>query len=277
MDEQQALEAAASALGVTDVVAMTRGGQKVVYRATRGSELVILKIVRILGARDPNALERCHREVELLRSLQSPHIVRVASAIEILGPAPDAAAWLEEALDGDDLVEIFGDPWGWSEVETFMSQVATGLDVMHSNGYIHRDLSAGNVRRTAAGTWKIMDPGFAKHLNRSSITGPWQPGTPGYMSPEHVTLGGRILAASDVFCLGILAFRALTGALPFDASDPMDYRRRLLSADSPSVSLGRPDLSGPQAAIVDGCLERQPARRFLDAGELLDALAELKG
>lgn len=275
MDEQQELAAATAALGIANTAVLARGGQKVVYTATRGTDPVILKVVRILGARDPNALERCQREVELLRKLGSDHIVRVVSGIELLGQAPDAAAWLEERLDGEDFIQLTGTPWAWAEVQDLLAGVAAGLAEMHKHAYIHRDLSASNVRRTSTGVWKIMDPGLAKHLNRSSITGPWQPGTPGYLSPEHVSVGGRILPASDVFCLGILAFQALTTGLPISAADPMVYRRLLMSTSAPSVATLRPDLTGAQAALIDGCLERQPARRFLDAGELLESLASL--
>lgn len=276
MDEQQELAAATSALGITNAAVLARGGQKVVYTATRGSDPVILKVVKILGARDPNALERCQREVELLRDLNNDHIVRVVSNIELLGPAPDAAAWLEEHLDGHDFIQMIGAQWSWPDVQELLIGVATGLADMHKNSYIHRDLSASNVRRTSAGIWKIMDPGLAKHLNRSSITGPWQPGTPGYLSPEHVSVGGRILPASDIFCLGILAYQALSATLPIDAGDPMVYRRLLMSTNAPSIATLRPDLTASQVALIDACLERQPARRFLDAGELLQSISSLE-
>jgi serine/threonine-protein kinase len=156
--------------------------------------------------------------------------------------------------------------------------VGRGLAVMHGHNYIHRDLSPGNVRRTSRGTWVVMDPGFAKHLKRTSITGLFQPGTPGHMSPEHAAIGGRVTRASDVYCLGILAFQALTGNLPIPVgTDLTDYRRRLLAAQPETLGTLRPDLTSEQAHLVDTCLQRQPARRYLDGGELIDALQAIPG
>lgn len=276
MDESRALAAAAVAFGLEDVVPFARGGQKLVSRANRDGQPVILKTVLLGHNADPNALERCDREVKLLKSLGSVNIVKVLSEMVSLGDPPTAAVWLEEELDGDDLSNLVGPQWSWSETATFLHGVGSGLAVMHSEGYVHRDLSAGNVRRTSAGTWKVMDPGLAKHLNRTSITGVWQPGTPGHLSPEHAILGGRITPASDIFCLGLLAYLTLSGTLPIDPGrDRDEYRRNLLGVQPQSIAVLRPDLSSPQVEIVDSCLQRQPARRLLDAGELVDEMNSL--
>jgi serine/threonine-protein kinase len=272
----EALADAATALGLTSVVPVAQGGQKVVARATHGGQPVILKVVMLAGAADPNAFERCEREVDLLQQLNAPNVVRVLSDMVSLGTGPDAAAWLEEELDGQDLSTLLGSVWSWQVTEALLADVGAGLDAMHGNHFVHRDLSPANIRRLSTGRWKIMDPGFAKHLKRSSITGLWQPGTEGYKSPEHAGPGGRITPASDMFCLGILAYRALTGQLPIVVgADPADYGRRLRSTQAPSVRLLRPDLTDDQDNVIDTCLQVQPARRYLNAAELLARLAEI--
>lgn len=276
MDESTALAQAAIALELTDVTPFARGGQKLVSRANRNGHPVILKVVMLGHSADPNALERCEREVKLLKSLASQNIVKVLSEMVPLGDPPTAAVWLEEELDGDDLSQLVGNQWSWSETAAFIQGIGSGLAAMHAEGYVHRDLSAGNVRRTSAGVWKVMDPGLAKHLNRTSITGVWQPGTPGYLSPEHAILGGRITPASDIFCLGILAYLALSGTFPIDPGrDRDEYRRNLLGVQPSSISVMRPDLTAAQVEILDSCLQRQPARRFLDAGELVTEMKNL--
>jgi serine/threonine-protein kinase len=130
------------------------------------------------------------------------------------------------------------------------------------------------VRRRASGRFALMDPGFARHLARTALTGVYQPGTPGYLTPEHVP-GGHPTQASDVFGVGVLAFQALTGALPVTYSgDDAQYFAQLRTGQAPPVRSKRPDVPGHLAAVVDSCLQRQPARRYLDAAELL---AELEG
>jgi len=277
MNEREVLLAAENALGVTGSRQIARGGQKTVYRADQAGQPVVLKVALLSDAFDPNGLERCRREVALLRHLDSPHLVKVLSDLHVVGPGPDAAAWLEEDLDGTDLGSLLGQPWAWDAVERLLLGVGSGLSVMHANDYVHRDLSAGNVRQTSQG-WKVMDPGLAKHLNRTSITGLWQPGTPGYLSPEHASIGGRVTPASDVFCLGILAFIALTGNFPIEPrGGTEEYRHRLLSGKVTPTASFRPDLSTAQAAVIDRCLMRQPARRYLDAQEVVEAVRALAG
>ena len=277
MNEQEVLAEAESALGLAGSRQIARGGQKIVYRSDQAGNPVVLKVGLLSGALDPHGLERCRREVDLLRRLDSPHLVRVLSELHVIGSGPDAAVWLEEDLDGTDLGTLLGQEWPWDAVRGLLLGVGSGLSVMHANGYVHRDLSPGNVRQTSQG-WKVMDPGLAKHLNRTSITGLWQPGTPGYLSPEHGSIGGRVTPASDVYCLGILAFIALTGSFPIEPyGAPEEYQQRLLLGRVPRTASLRPDLSANQAAVIDRCLTRQPARRYLDAGEVVTALSALEG
>ncbi len=273
MDETSAVQAVAAALGVTRPTVFARGGQKVVAHAEMGTESVVLKVVVLTGATDPNALERCQREVDLLHDVDSDHVVRVLSNLALVGQGPAAAGWVEERLDGDDLSSLLGSPWTWSLSREGIAGIGAGLAALHSHGYVHRDLSPGNVRRTQSGEWKIMDPGLAKHLARPSITGLFQPGTYGYMSPEHTSPGKRMTPAADIYSLGVLTYQALAGSLPVPVGlDIGDYRRRLTQIGAPSLRIARADLSDAAVDLVDTCLSIQPARRFLDGQELLDAM-----
>jgi serine/threonine-protein kinase len=112
-------------------------------------------------------------------------------------------------------------------------------------------------------------------LAEFSLTGLYQPGTRGFRSPEEVP-GGTPDTYSDVYCVGILAFVALTARLPVDPSGAEDaYFRRLMQQQPAPVKTLRPDLDDEFAAIIDRCMNRQPARRYLDAPELLGALGKL--
>jgi serine/threonine-protein kinase len=178
-------------------------------------------------------------------------------------------------LDGEDLGDLLGTEWSRHEALRLVRGLTEALTYLHALEVVHRDLSPGNVRRRGDGTWTLLDPGLARHLAEFSLTGLYQPGTAGFRSPEQVP-GGAPDTYSDVYCVGILAFAALTGRLPVDPSGAEDaYFKRLVQQQPVPVKSLRPDLDGNFAAIIDRCLNRQPARRYLDAAELLDALGKL--
>lgn len=273
-------EEVAEALGVTSLSPLRPGGQKRVFAAKRGSEGVVLKAVEVLPPRQAEVLERARREVALLAKVSSAadsRIVSVRSGLATVGDpiAPSAVGWLEEMLDGEDLGDLLGTEWSRHEALRLVRGLTEALTYLHALEVVHRDLSPGNVRRRGDGTWTLLDPGLARHLAEFSLTGLYQPGTAGFRSPEQVP-GGAPDTYSDVYCVGILAFAALTGRLPVDPSGAEDaYFKRLVQQQPVPVKSLRPDLDGNFAAIIDRCLNRQPARRYLDAAELLDALGKL--
>ena len=268
--------AAASALGVTNLRPLGPGGQKLVAVADGPNGQTILKIVELVPPYAAVALERARREVGVLASISHPNVVRLESGLVELGTPPFAVCWLEECLDGEDLEARRGPAHPWTEVAAMASDVASGLTAFHDAGAVHRDLSPRNVRCLANGGHKVMDPGIARLLAETTITGPIDPGSCGYMSPEHVSPAARPTFASDVFGLGILMYEQLTGQCPIPfLGDRADYSRRLRDDQAPSIVGRRADLLPAQAKFVDTCLQRQLARRYLDAHEALDALATL--
>jgi serine/threonine protein kinase len=269
---------ACSGLGVKDVREIgAPGGQKVVRQVVRGRDDVVMKVVALRSSA-PTTLKRAEREVELLKSLTSPHVVRVESDLVTIGTPVRGAAWLEEFLDGADLTPHLGPQWSWAAAADLGFQVADGLAAAHAAGVIHRDLSPNNVRRLSNGTYKVMDFGFARHTLRTGLTVAGQPGTPGFLSPEHLNAySGVPMPSSDVFGVGILLYVALTGYLPIQyLGDEADYVQRLGKVDIVDIGTRRPDLKPEQAAIVRRMLHRQPARRFLNGRKLADALESLR-
>lgn len=271
------LAAACTAVDVTDPEPLFVGGQKSVYLVGTGGERLVLKVIALEGAR-PDVMPRAQREVELLREIDSPYLVKVRSDLVSLGAPVNGVAWLEEYLEGDDLDDLFSHLTGWGDAVQMAIDVAHGLAPMHERRVVHRDLSPHNVRRRTNGSYVVLDPGYARHELRSGLTISGQPGTPGFASPEHLeAYSGVPTAFSDVFCLGILLFRALCGTVPIPyGGDEADYRRRLQRVERHHMGDFRTDLSSDQTAVIDRCLHAQPARRYRNGAALADALEEVR-
>ncbi len=275
--DQQLVADAASALDVTVKEPLAEGGQKSVLLCEGSGETVVMKVIAN-SPKLPDGLRRATREVELLKKTDHPNVVKVASDLIELGEPADAAAWLEQFLDGEDLKDALGGRWRWEDAKAMGLDVARGLSALHAGKVVHRDLSAKNIRKLTSGSFVVMDPGYARHTGRSLLTATGQPGTPGYLSPEHLqTYSGVPTAASDVFCVGILIFEALTGQLPISfTGDLADYASRLGSVTIPDLAELRPDLGEAELAVARRCLHPQPARRYRNGAALAEALEDVE-
>lgn len=267
-----------AALGFEDAQPLAQGGQKLVLKGTLSGAPAVAKVVLLsTGPNGDITLRRAHREVELLSAVDSERVVKVLTdAVEIEDP-PVAVCWAEQYLEGNDLGAALDHTWGESEVWPLLHDMSEALAACHDLEVVHRDLSPANVRCMPDGHYVLMDPGLAKHLEKSALTGGFQPGTPGFRSPEHVP-GGEPVPASDIFALGILAFYALSGQFPIDPNvSPTDYDHALVARQAPGISTLVSGISADLSSVVDRCLSRQPARRYLDGAELKSELDGLGG
>ncbi|MEJ7787471.1 MAG: protein kinase [Solirubrobacteraceae bacterium] len=274
--DETLIDQALNALDVERIRDLRAGGQKTVLLVGRDAAELVMKVIA-LGSSSPDAMSRARREVELLLSLDNAHVVKVASDLVELGSPAVGVAWLEVFLEGEDLSDLVGSPWNWNDVAALAADVGSGLAALHHVKVVHRDLSANNVRRLTNGSFVVMDPGFARHTLRSDLTIGGQPGTPGFLSPDHLqSYSGAPTPASDIFCLGNLMFLALTGSLAVAVGDDLaDYIQRLARVDVGDLAALRPDLSSDRVAFVRSCLHAQPARRPRNATRFLEALGKV--
>lgn len=175
VDLQGAVQAA---LGTTTLAPLAIGGQKQVYSAQLEGVAVVVKVV--LVPQDTTyadeVVERAQREVELLSTIDSDFVVRVLSEAVEIGDRPEALCWVEEYLDGEDLQQLKSSfPWSEEDTWRLIHDLARGLLACHDLDVVHRDLSPGNVRRRADGRFALMDPGLARHLTKTALTGVFQP------------------------------------------------------------------------------------------------------
>ncbi|MGC4001204.1 MAG: protein kinase [Anaeromyxobacter sp.] len=233
-----------------------RGGFGVVWEA-RDRELgrsVAFKSVRAGGAAALRE-ERLLREAEAAAQLTHPNIV----TLHDVGRCDRGPYLVMELLRGRSLAERL-DPGALplDEALHVATEVARGVAHAHAHGVIHRDLKPENVYLCRDGQVKVVDFGLAHALGQRIAQG----GTPAYMAPEQRT-GEAEDERTDVFAMGVILHRMITGALP--PAEPEG------AAPRPPPGLP-PDV----AALVASMLQPEPARRPRDGAAVLAALTGLR-
>jgi eukaryotic-like serine/threonine-protein kinase len=198
-----------------------RGAMGEVYaaRAEPGGFRAAVKLLHLARRDDPELVKRFVREAQIAQRVRGPNLVEVYEA----SSAPDGSAFIAmELLVGSDLAALLRErnTLPLIEVVTLIDDVARGLDTLHAAGVVHRDLKPQNLFLALGPppAWKILDYGVAKIWGDATLTQGQLIGTPGYMSPEQAQ-GETVDPRSDVFALGAVAYRALTGRRPFSGAD----------------------------------------------------------
>jgi hypothetical protein len=141
------------------------------------------------------------------------------------------------------------------------------LDMAMREGIIHRDIKPGNILLTDTGDIKISDFGAAVHARGDETTGTMEQtaegiiGSPGYMSPEQVR-NDTLTHQTDIYSLGVVMYRLLTGRLPFNASNQMGLAYAILNTDPPPPSSLRPNLPPVLDDIVMVAMAKERATRY---------------
>jgi eukaryotic-like serine/threonine-protein kinase len=261
------------------------GGMGSVYKAEQPSmnRFVAVKILHPRYLSRPDLVSRFRREARAMSHLSHPNTARVF----LYGQLDDGACYIVmEHLTGQNIAQLVRaeGPMDATRAVNVMVQVCGALEEAHRSGIVHRDLKPENIFLTAQGGItdfpKVLDFGLAKVTEREMRPGSliltqegMVFGTPEFMSPEQAqgkTLDGR----SDVYSLGIILYEMLTGRLPFDAAQPMDYIAK--HVNEPPIPLtqrmsGRPLLPGLEA-VVARSLAKSPDDRYQTAAEFALAL-----
>jgi eukaryotic-like serine/threonine-protein kinase len=218
--------------------------------------------------------------------LRHPNIVQIHDfGKEDSGRYYLVTEWVE-GLHLGDFVRSFvtvGDETPWSMVTAIAVEVLRGLDAAHTRRdpqgriapILHRDISPPNILLDVAGVVKLADFGLARAMDRGRMTRPdVVKGKLSYLAPELV-LGDAPSPQSDMFGLGVVLWEALTGTRLFDAGTDADVIRAIAEARVPLLSMKRPALPMRLTTAVHRALERDPARRFGSALEMLETLREV--
>jgi TolB-like protein/tetratricopeptide (TPR) repeat protein len=239
-----------------------RGGFGIVYEA-RDRELgraVAFKAITHGPGPDPGE-ERLLREADAAARLSHPNIVTLFD----VGRTEHGPYLVFELLHGSTLAQrLEHGPLSAREALRIAVEVARGLAHAHANGVVHRDLTPGNVFLRDDGQVKLLDLGMAHAFGRRKVDG----GTPSYMAPEQWR-GAPEDERTDVFALGVVLYRMLSGELPFrDAAAATSSRapRALEVPEAPALGV-----------LVERMLAKDPVDRPRDAGEVLAALSAIEG
>jgi serine/threonine-protein kinase len=248
---------------------------------------VALKILLPYARLIPEIVARFEREAVLLGRVRGRYVPRVIDFFV----DPDVGPLLvTELVEGRSLAQTLEAPLSVEAAIDLGIDLASGLSELHGASVVHRDLKPGNVivrdgdteRRPRA---MIIDLGVSR-LVEDSPAEDLEPitsadivvGTVEYMAPEQVLSCNEVTPAADLYALGALLFRAVTGAHVFGAcGSKLNFLRTKLTSDAPQMHTGREDsVAVGLAAVVGKALEREPARRYQSARELRDELLRLR-
>ena len=250
-----------------------RGGMGIVYlaREVRLDRPVALKLFPPALAARPALRERFLREARTAGRLSHPHIVQIYTVDEVEGFVFFAMAYVEGETLGA-RVRRRG-PMPPSEAARMLREVAWALAHAHEQGVIHRDVKPDNILLEAAtGRALVADFGIAGLRHEASETSSEVIGTPEYMSPEQAA-GQRADARSDIYALGVVAFFALAGRVPFSGTKAAEVLAKHLTEPAPLLAEAAPTVPRRLARIADACLAKESAERPASAAQLAEQLA----
>ncbi len=264
-----------------------KGGMAQVYEAEHlaTNRRVALKIVAARLASDPVAMDRFRREALVMSRITHPNVV----AVEDFGSLKDGALFMVmELLRGKSL-----QAWLAQEELTPQQalhvgiQVCEGVHAAHEAGVVHRDIKPGNVfleapRASSKMGVKVLDFGISKLVDQTASADVTMAGTvfgtPEYMSPQQAK-GKPADRATDIYSIGVLLFRMLTGRVPFEGETYMEVLIKHITEPVvwPSEQAGDKKLPAAVRDVILRVLDKNPEHRHPCAEALAEDLRALQG
>ncbi len=256
------------------------GGMGRVYEAqhTRiAGKRFAVKLLHAEYARQPGILARFQREAEASASIAHPNVVGVYDVDRTPNGQP---FMVSELLEGKDLSQHLDSVQRLTvpQAITILRQVCRALQAAHDKGVIHRDVKPENVFITGTldePAAKVLDFGISRLEGdgSSSLTKTGMIiGTPAYMPPEQAK-GGPVDARVDVYGVGAILYRALTGRLPYGDAEPAVTIAKLLTSEPDRPRQLAPDIPESLEMVIQKAMAHEPERRYQTLTELERALA----
>lgn len=233
---------------------------------------VAVKLLAASLVHDDDVQERFDREARLTAKLDHPNIVPIYD----VGRHEGRPFIVMKLLQGDTLAGLLRARGGFTTDETLrlVRQLAAGLDYIHAQGFIHRDVKAGNIFVAPDGHATILDFGIlrAKGSGNGITRTGMVMGTPHYMAPEQALGLKDVDHRVDLYALAVVLFECLSGTLPFEAESELQLIHLQAHAPPPDIVDRAPWIPRPVADVVRRALAKDPTERFHSGAELVAAL-----
>ena len=248
-----------------------RGGMAMVYRA-RDRHLereVAIKVLPFSLAFDSEFVERFQREARTAAQLEHPNIIPIYR----VGRAGRVIYFVMKYLRGGSVATVLADRRRLMppEIRRLLLEAGSALGYAAQRGIVHRDIKPDNIMFDEFGQCVLTDFGIAKAASGQRLTGTGMSiGTPHYMSPEQAraqAIDGR----SDIYSLGVVAYQALAGTVPYDGEDSFSIGYKHITEPVPTPQLITAD-ERRLFEVIKRMLMKDPADRFQSCEELLASL-----
>jgi len=251
------------------------GGMGVVYKAedSKLHRFVALKFLSQQFASEPEKT-RFLREAEITAQLNHPAICPIYE----VGEDDGRVFFVMPIVEGRTLADLIADgPLEVSRAVHVAVQVADGLEDAHHRDITHRDISSRNIMVGARDRVVILDFGLAQAAGRSRLTKTGtRMGTVEYMSPEQ-TQGRPVDHRTDIWSLGVLLYEMLAGRTPFAADYDLATAYSVVNETQKPLAELNPDTPAGLEGIINRALEKDPEKRYANAGEFRDDFARVSG
>ena len=252
------------------------GGMANVYKAydSIDDRAVAVKILRDEHMENDELLRRFRNESKAIAVLSHPNIVKVYD----VSFNEDIQYIVMEHIDGITLKEYIEQQktLRWKEAVHFTVQILRALQHAHDKGIVHRDIKPQNIMLLEDGTIKVADFGIARFARASQHTVTDKAiGSVHYISPEQAK--GEITdEKSDIYSIGVMLYEMTTGTLPFDADSPVSVALKQIQSQPKRPRVINPDIPEGLEDITIRAMQKDPARRYQSAAEMLRDIDEFK-
>lgn len=253
------------------------GGMANVYRGVdeRTGNAIAVKVLKEEFLDNEELVRRFKNESKAISILDHPNIVKVYDV-----SVTDKLQYIVmEYVDGITLKEYLKQRGGaltWKETVHFATQILGALQHAHSKGIIHRDVKPQNIMLLADGSIKMMDFGIARFSRAQSQTVSDKAiGSVHYISPEQAK-GDRTDARTDIYSVGVMLYEMLSGRLPFDGDGAVSIAIMQISDKAKPLAQVAPNVPEGLRQITEKAMEKDPAKRYQSAQEMLEAIEAFK-